>query len=114
MSRRSACAHAMQRRAIAIVRPHLHDVSDVNHECVGYRLYPMPFPSVKDFESGLVVLQQQGQGARVRVTLDAELIWRRRFLHGVVVEPQKAGMSRLEVTGEVPLRHSEIHGHRPE
>ena len=59
--------YAVQRGAVAVVRPHLHDVADVHHQRIAARLDQMPVVVVEHLEARLLVLQQQRDRAGVGV-----------------------------------------------
>jgi hypothetical protein len=81
----------MQRRLIAVVGPHLHDVAEVDHQCAVDRFDRPPAPPPEHFESGLPILQQHRENARIGMVIDTEVPARRRS-HAV-------GVSGLEQTG---------------
>ena len=97
--------HAVQRCPVAIVRPHLHDIADVDDERVGPRLDELPGAVVVHLKPRLLVLNQDSQRAGVGVAIDAEMpdrcrrrsIGRRRIrAERIVVQAQEARVVRTE------------------
>src|SRR5215510_1192085 len=103
--RLGVCKATMQRGAIAIVRPDLCDIAEVDNERIGAWLDEFPCTIVQNFETGLPILQQQRQCPGVGVMIDTQEApagdgnilgaYRRRTLR-IVVEPQEARVIRTE------------------
>src|SRR5215469_5850432 len=102
----------VQWRLVSVIRPDLHDVTDVDDERVGNRLNQRPRAFAKDFEARLLILQQQCERPCVRVMVDAEvavLCHREiRWPHGsrtpwVIIQTQKTGMRRSKTSIESSL-----------
>ena len=104
--------HSVQRRAIPVVGPYLHDIADVDEQRTGARLHQVPRAVAMHLQRGVAVLQQHRERPRIGVRMNAELsvrrqklgIGARRFVaDGVVVETQKA---------RVPIAAGRIHRRR--
>ena len=63
----------MQRGAITVVRPDLHNIADIDHQRVGSWFYKMPLAVTKHFQSRLIVLQEQGQRAGIGMVVDTKM-----------------------------------------
>src|SRR5690606_18275963 len=83
--------------------------------------HEVPLPVAEYLQARLVVLQQQGQDAGIRVVIDAQVSFpgrvepfrRRRGRAGrIVVEPQEARVGIAEIALEVGLRQLQVYGQR--
>ena len=99
----------MHGRPIAIVRPDLDDVPNVDNQGVGGTFKGEPSAVCKDLQSWLIILQKDGDCARVGMMADTQVssvahktvvVDDRVRAWGVVVESYEAG-----VLGKILIRH---------
>lgn len=83
----------MHAAAILPARPHLQHIPHVHHvrRRVRRDAGPVPGTRVLHLEPGVLVLQQQRDGAEVRVRAGAELAFCGRLRGGVVQQAERGG-----------------------
>ena len=107
---------AMQGGRVAVIRPDLSHVPDVDDERAASRRHEVPFAVAEHFGARLVVLQQDRQRAGVCVMIQPEMARLRRKnarwplrlrARRIIIEPQKARMPRQESL-EQPVRRTAV------
>ena len=93
----------MQRRLVAVVRPHLHHVGDIHDQRTRQRIDANPAVRGTDLEPSDVGLRDQGERSCIAMAIHPELSTggdvvriggRRVGTAGVVIQPDEARMVR--------------------